>query len=144
MAPKYLVDADIEHGKQLVQELDRQHVPFEAALWAYRPESERYELVIASRTVETEGIRPLYVKIRTALESLPETERVRIRDIAVTSPSRGIVAALKTAVNTPADAIASIRMTNNVVNRELIDDAYIYRMCVPHTVVSSDVSEPSE
>ena len=128
MAPKFLVEKDIERGKRLVQMLDDKQVRVEAALWAYKPESEQYQLVIASGEVDTMGARPMYAKIQEALESLQETDRVPFVDIAVTSPSTGIVAALKTAVNTPTDAIDSIRITDGVVNRELIDDAYIYRM----------------
>ena len=128
MAPKFLVEPDIEFGKQLLQKLDSQDVRIDAALWVYDPESENYQLVIASRDVDIRGACPIYTTIQDVLRTLPENQRGRFSDVAVTSPSTGVVATLKTAVNTPTDAIDSIRITDRVVNRELIDDAYIYRM----------------
>jgi len=130
MAPRLLVEEEIESGRRLVETLDKRGVPIEAALWAYNPESERYQLVIGSGEVDTSGARPIYEQIQEALRSLPENQRVAFSDIAVTSSSTGVVRALSRAIHTSPNAISSIRITNNVVNRELIEDAYVYRMSV--------------
>ncbi len=138
MAHKFLVEEDIEFGKQLVQKLDERHVQVDAALWSYNPDSERYQLVIASGTVEQCGARPLYESIQAALQELPENQRVRFSDIAVTSPSTGVVATLSHAVQIDPDKIGSLRLTGDVVNQELIDDAYIYRMNIGSVPADSD------
>lgn len=136
MAPKTLVEKDIELGKRLLEKLDERGVHVDAALWAYDSESERYQLVVASGTVPEEGARQLFEKVRDALQELPEDERVSFSDITVANPYMGIVASLSTRVNTPADAVDGIRITDGVVNREFIEDVHIYRMCVgeaPHS-----------
>ncbi len=130
MAPKVLVDKDIESGKRLIEKLDELGVQVDAALWAYDSESDRYQLVVASGTVADEGVRPLFGSIQDALKQLPEGQRVRFSDVAVASPSTGVVAILATRYSTPPGAIDSIRVTDSVVNRELVEDAYIYRLSV--------------
>src|SRR5574340_116741 len=131
MAPKLLVETAIRRGERLLKTLDQRGVKVDAALWAYNTESEQYQLVIASFDVDALGARPLYAQIQDALESLPADQRVPFRDITATSPRRGVVATLAKAIRTPADAIDSIRITGNVINQELIEDAYIYRLCLP-------------
>ena len=144
MAAKLLVDQDIEFGKRLLIDLDRRQVRVDAALWAYDPDSEKYQLVISSEDVDTRGARPVYAKIQEVMDTYPEDDRRRFWDIAVTSPSTGVVATLKTVVSTASDAIASIRMTDNVVNRELIEDVYVYRMSVENTRADSHAGEGSK
>jgi len=128
MAPKLLVEPDIEFGKRLLEDLDRRDVRIDAALWVYDPDSEKYRLVISSEDVDTRGARPIYAEIQKVMEAYPEDERRRFWDIAVTSPSTSVVAALSTAIHTSRTETRSIRITDRVVNRELIEDAYVYRM----------------
>lgn len=145
MAPRFLVDPDIEFGRQLLQKLDSRQVPVEAALWAYDPDSEEYQFVVASGEVDTCGSRRIYGIIQDVLQNeFPQDQRGRFSDITVTSPSTGVVAALKTAISTPANAIKSIRVTNSVVNREWVDDAYVYRMSITKPSTGSSVSLGNE
>lgn len=130
MVTKFLVESNFESGKRLLQKLDEQHVKIDAALWSYNPDSEHYELIVGSGDVEATGAMPIYTEIQCILNSLPEDERVDFSDVAVTSLSTGVIANLSTKISTPSDAIESIRITDQVINREVIDDAYIYRLHV--------------
>jgi hypothetical protein len=144
MAPKYLVNEDIERGRSLIRKLDDQGVRFQAALWAYNPESARYQLVFGSDDVDSEGARRLYRQIQEALEALPPEQRVPFPDIAVSSMSTGVVAHLRTAVSTPSDAIESHRFTDEVVDRELVEDALVYRMSATERLPDSGIGSGSE
>ena len=144
MVAKFLVDKQIESGRRLIETLDKQGVRVDAALWVYSPQSDGYRLVIGSGEVDTHGARPLYGKVQEALQCLPEDQRVPVSDIAVTGLSTSVVRTLSTAISTPSDTISSIRMTDNVVNRELIEDVYIYRMSVGKPRVGSNVGRVAE
>jgi hypothetical protein len=136
MAPKFLVKEDIERGKRLLQALDERGVHVQAAFWAYKPEANHYQLVFGSDDVESQGTMPLYGKIQDALETIPPGERVRFADVAVTSMSRGLVSHLRTQVTTPADAIEAHRFTDEVIDRELVEDALVYRLAPSDSAVS--------
>jgi len=138
MAPQFLVKEDIERGRRLLQALDERGVRVQAAFWAYKPESNRYQLVFGSEDVESQGMRPLYGKIQEALETIPPEERVRSSEIAVTSMSRGLVRHLRTHVKTPADAIEAHRFTDEVIDRELVEDALVYRLAPSDSTVSQE------
>ena len=131
MVTKILVDSDIESGRRLLEKLDEEGMKVDAALWAYDPETHRYQFIIGSGEVEERGARPFYTGIQHALESLPDEEKqVSFSDVAVTSLSTSVVGSLSTRINTPSNAIESIRITDEVVDREVIDDAYVYRLHV--------------
>jgi uncharacterized protein YbjQ (UPF0145 family) len=46
-------------------------------------------------------------------------------------PENALIELLSTAIQTPADAVAGIRFSNNTINGQLIPDAYIYRLTRP-------------
>lgn len=133
MAPRILVDSQIECGKQLIQELDARSVRVDAAFWMFNADSQGYQLIIGSDDVDSQGARPLYREIQEALKALPPDQRVSFSDIMATANTTSVVTTFSTSIRTSPEAIESIRVSNRPVNRQWIDDAYIYRMNVPQT-----------
>ncbi len=100
MVTRTLVEKDIQGGRQLVEELDRQNVAISAAMWLYLMEEEEYRLLLALKAVDEEGPLAAYKLVRSALASVPEETRPLFTDISVVSPSDDRIQAIGTAVKT--------------------------------------------
>lgn len=123
-----LSDAMIQAGAELTRKLDDMEWPVVASLWFYSSDSNQWRLLFASPRVDEEGPPKAYQHIRNALQELPENiPTVALQNIAVMDSSHPLISLLRTAVRT-GESISGIRFTDNVVNGQLIEGAYIYRM----------------
>lgn len=122
-----LSDELISAGAELIRQMDQMKWPVSASLWIYLPNLNRWRLVLASEKVSSEGPRKAYINISSALASMPG-KRLSLEDIAVVEPDEPTIAALRTAVQTSADAIAGIRFTDSAFNGRYIGDVHIYRL----------------
>ncbi len=127
MVTRILVEEDIQGGRRLLEELDRQEINVSAALWFYVADDEQWCLLLASNIVDSEGPLAAYERIQETLTKLGEDFRPSFGDISVVSPSDGRIQSLRTAVKTGPE-IAAIRFSRNAVNNMYIEDALIYRM----------------
>jgi hypothetical protein len=123
-----LVERDQEIGARLIQALDEAGFEVRSALWLYQPESERWKLVIASPLVDRRGTRAAYSAIDDVLRSTLNDADLRLDDIIAMSTKSDVIRALHTVIHTEPREISGIRLTGNMLNRILIDDAYIYRV----------------
>jgi hypothetical protein len=99
-----------------------------AAFWLFLADSNTWRLFIVSPEVRHEGVRRSYRNVQKALLGLPHLEPlVALKDISVIDSNDRLVALLQKAVRT-TDGISHIRFSRNVINGELIEDAFIYRM----------------
>jgi hypothetical protein len=124
MASALLVDEQIEAGKALLGALDRSEARVTTAFWLYESDSGSWKLVLAMPIIDTEGTQAAYRAINTALTEVQS--KLLLRDIEVTSPKDERVVAIRRAYRT-GPVIGSIRLTNNIVNGTLIEDALVYR-----------------
>ncbi len=77
----------VQAGRELVELLDKASVPVTAALWFYDAERNRWDLIIASSKVRTEGPRRLYRKILALLKNAPPgSEPLSFEDVQVVEP----------------------------------------------------------
>ncbi|MBI5740673.1 MAG: hypothetical protein HZA16_08120 [Nitrospirae bacterium] len=127
MVKTALVEKDIEEGKRLIEELDKTKFKVRAALWFYMAESDEWRLYIVSPFVEKEGPKKAYTFIQSVLASISQPAGITLQEISVLSPSNDLIKIIRSTIKTGQD-ISGIRVTKNVFNNTLVEDAYIYRM----------------
>lgn len=118
----------IEAGADLTQRLDSVRIKVRAAFWFFLPEQKTWRLVFALPEVRTMGPKAAYKKVQSVLNKIPKDQlKIALRDITVTEPSDPLIKLLSV-MNSTGPGISDIRFSKNVINGQLIDDAYIYRM----------------
>lgn len=123
-----LTDEMITAGEHVVGALDRLNVLVKGAFWLQLPDQHIWRLVIASPEVRTLGPKAVYRKVAAALKRLPSTVKpISTKDITVVEDNSPLVQLLRALVKT-GPSISKIRMSRNVVNGQLIEDALLYRM----------------
>lgn len=127
MVASTLTDKLIKGGETLLKELDAVSVTVDAAFWFYYPEQGFWKLMLSLPGLEKEGPRAGYAKIQKALAKLEEEPTLSLDDIAIAKQGAPIVHLLKSAIRT-GPGIGGIRFSSNVIDGQLIPDAYIYRL----------------
>ena len=130
MAEKSLVDRDIDFGKRVVTALDQAEdadMHPTAALWFSFPDEDVWRLVLAVPAMRKQNPQEVYAKL-IGLLSGNVVGDMSVESVGLTAPESPLLNLLSVAIQTPPDAIVGIRFTNNVINGQLIPDAYIYRL----------------
>lgn len=123
-----LTDDMITAGEHVVSALDKLNVLVVGAFWLLLPDQHVWRLVIASPEVRTLGPKAVYRKVTAALKRLPQSvQPISTNDITVLEDNSQLVKQLKMLIKT-GPTISKIRMSRNVVNGQLIEDALLYRM----------------
>ena len=118
-------------GAALLRRLDTDNADVRSAFWFYFPDVKAWKLLLASNKVDLEGPREFYKRIVKANKTASKSEYLlSLNDIGVANMSSPIVILIGIAVETPRDAVSSIRFTRNTINGNFIEDAYIYRSSV--------------
>jgi len=124
-----LTEEMIKAGAALVKELDERNRNPEAAFWLYASLLERWKLVLIVPSVESKGPREIYRAISRILAvGGEEVSALSLEDISALGPRVTIVELLRALISTGPDEIKGVRLTNNVVWGNLVQDAYVYRM----------------
>jgi len=127
MVANTLTEQLVNEGKYLIEELDASGINVDGALWFYFPEEGFWKLMLSFPDVEKIGPKLSYVKVQKALSKLKEKGNLSLDDVALAKPNAPLMHLLKIAVRT-GSGISGIRFSNNVINGQLIADAYIYRL----------------
>lgn len=124
-----LVNNYILQGRRLISSLDAENYPVTACFWYYFSEPRSWRLIIASPRVDQGGALPVYQFIQTLLpQTLENQEGFSLKDITVIGPTNPLILLLRTAIQTPPNAIAGINFSGNTINNTFIEGAYIYRL----------------
>lgn len=123
-----LTDDMITAGEHVVGALDKLNVLVKGAFWLLLPDQHVWRLVIASPEVRILGPKAVYRKVASALKRIPpNVHPITTKDITVVEDNSPLVQLLKALVKT-GPTLSRIRMSRNVVNGQLIEDALLYRM----------------
>jgi hypothetical protein len=141
MVEKILVDREIAAGQLLLKELGRRGIAITAAFWFYKPEFERWRLVIAMPLCDKEGPIVAYDLIQKALGKLPKTRRLALGDISAENTKNTIVQALCKMVQI-SPGKGTLRISRSSVNGVFIDDAVVYRTSTALKVKSESGTKP--
>lgn len=118
----------IAAGAQLIGALDKLNVLVKGAFWFLLPEQHVWRLIVVSSEVAVSGPKALYRRIRTAIsKSQHAGPVVATKDVAVMDTRDPLYGLLRGAIAT-GPGISGIRFSRNVINGQLIEDAYIYRV----------------
>jgi hypothetical protein len=122
-----LTNEMIERGAELTRQLDCAPIEVIASFWLYISESEKWRLIIASPQVTKNGPKKVYRKIQDVLAKIPEeSPRISLMDISVVQDDYPLISLLRRAIK--PEGTSGVRFSRNVINGQLIEDAYIYRM----------------
>lgn len=118
----------IKSGALLLAALDKLNVSVKGAYWRLLPDQHVWRLVIASPEVRELGPKAVYRKVVSALQKLPQdVTTIGTKDISVVDDKTQPFLTLRSMVST-GPGISGIRLSKNVINGELIEDAYVYRL----------------
>lgn len=127
MVARTLVEHDIEVGRALVEELDRQQVPVRAVMWYYLSDQGEFRLLVSTPIVDKEGPIAAYDKMFKVAEQIPARLQPGPFDIAVISTTDERIKELRKAIKTGKN-ISNIRLTRNVIGDLYVEDALVYRL----------------
>ena len=127
MVATTLTDQLISGGGNLIKELDSSGIYVDGALWLYFPEEGFWKLMLSFPDIEKEGPKFFYEKVQKALSKLTEKDSLSLDDVALAKPNAPLMRLLKMTIHT-GSGISGIRFSNNVINGQLIPDAFIYRL----------------
>jgi hypothetical protein len=126
MVEDTLVDRKIEKGARLLEALDAAHVPIDAALWFYFPESDKWRLVIATPIEEKQGPLAAYGAFHNAAESLDPPIELGPGEVRAASRNDPIIKALWGFGVPPSDLVGR-RFGGPYINGVDFQGAYLYR-----------------
>jgi hypothetical protein len=113
-------------GLKLAEQLEKDGIDFNAALWFYFAEPPNWKFILASSLVNQQGQRRVYGKVRKSLSKIDPT--ISLQDVKVVESDASIVKLLRPLIGTPRNSLERVRVKNNTVNGVLVEDALIYRM----------------
>lgn len=123
-----LTESMIKAGEELTRILDQMNWPVTASLWFYFVEENQWKLLLTSPLVTKEGPKRAYQRVQEALENFQKgIPKIGLQDVAVIDESNPLISLMKPAIRT-GGGISGIRFSKNVINGQVIEDAYIYRL----------------
>lgn len=118
----------IDEGEVLVRALDRRHVSVTDALWYLVPDLDEWKLLIATPLTLSRGPKKAYQAVQSSIKrNKDKIQHLKLGDVGIARPDAPLLGLLRKAVQT-GPGISGIRFRNNVINGQLIPDAYIYRL----------------
>ena len=119
----------IDAGKELAVVLEAR-IDLRGALWAFMSDTQTWRYVICTPLVEKQGPLKAYAAIRKVLETVTSNETAFVMGFYGTflvDLKEPLIQNLSKIIST-SQGISAIRLTGNIVNNVLLEDAYIYML----------------
>lgn len=124
MATGALVNNDIDVGRRIVAALTRAGIPVTVYLWAFIPQLDEWQFIIASPLVDIKGPLGAYADVNKALQREGVFEDIPLRRIFLKSPSDSVLKSLeKQSRAVPQEAF---RVVNESIGGNFVEGAYLY------------------
>jgi len=124
-----LVEKEIEDGKKLLEELDKNSFFLvKAALWLYIEELNDWRLIIASPYLDDNPPQKAYHFINEALKRISPDSSISLKDITIISNKHALISTITRTIQIAPKGIGGVRMNHTVLNGIPIESAYIYRL----------------
>ncbi|HEX8815471.1 MAG TPA: hypothetical protein VF753_08220 [Terriglobales bacterium] len=121
MATATLVSEDIEIGRRIVAALTRANIPVTVYLWAFVPDLQEWQLMIATPLVDSKGPLAVYNEVNKVLHREPLFDKVTV---FLRSPNdRELKALQKESRTAPQE---SFRAVNEEIAGRFVEEAYLY------------------
>ena len=124
MATATLVNNDIEIGRRIVAALARAAIPVTVYLWAFIPQLQEWQFIIATPLVDTKGPLAAYGEVNKALQKQGVFDDVPLRRIFLKSPSDRVLKSLEKLSKTVPQE--TFRVVNEQIAGTFVEDAYVY------------------
>lgn len=111
-------------GEALVRLLDQANFDVRGAFWLYDSESDRWRLNLAIKQVDSLGPKRVYSRVQSFARRIPELVPT---EVSILSPQHPTVRLLRNIIQTGRE-LKSVQLSDNVINGELLADAFVYRM----------------
>ena len=124
MATATLVNSDIEIGRQIVAALTRANMPVAVYLWAFVPQLQEWQFIIATPLVDSKGPLAAYGEVNKNLRKEGLFDDTPLRRIFLRSPNDRVLKSLeKQSRVVPQE---SFRIVNEQIAGNFVEDAYLY------------------
>lgn len=128
LVKEILTELMIKAGAELTRILDQMNWTVTASLWFYFLEENQWKLLITSPLVGTDGPKRAYQRIQEALGNFPQDmPKIYLQDVVLTDNAHPLISLMRVAIRT-GGGISGIHFSKNVINGQVIEDAYIYRL----------------
>lgn len=124
MATATLVNSDIEIGRRIVAALTRASIPVTVYLWAFIPQLQEWQFIVATPLVDTKGPLAAYGEVNKALQKEGVFDDIPLRRIFLRSPSDRVLKSLEK--DSRAVPQESFRVVNEPIAGNFVEDAYVY------------------
>src|SRR5271168_752995 len=124
MATATLVNHDIEIGRLIVAALTRASIPVTVYLWAFIPQLQEWQFMVATPLVDTKGPLAAYGEVNRALQEEGIFEDVPLRRIFLKSPNDRTLKTLEK--ESRAVPQETFRVVNEQITGNFVEDAYVY------------------
>lgn len=124
MATAALVNSDIEIGRRIIAALTRASIPVTVYLWAFVPQLEEWQFMVATPLVDTKGPLAAYGEINKVLQKEGVFEDVPVRRIFLKSPSDRVLKSLEKESRTVPNE--DFRAVNAPIAGRFVEDAFLY------------------
>jgi hypothetical protein len=124
MATATLVNNDIEIGRRIVAALTRASIPVTVYLWAFVPQLQEWQFMVATPLVDTKGPLAAYGEVNRALQREGVFDDVPLRRIFLRSPNDKVLKSLER--ESRAVPQEAFRVVNEQIAGNFVEDAYIY------------------
>jgi hypothetical protein len=128
MATATLVSQEIEEGQRLIDALNAADLSVDSALWIYAPEPETWRLMLTSPLHDRQGSLKTYYEILLVFRQVQPELKIDWTAIVAVSPKHELIKGLRQLQKDWNLNLSGTRMTNKLVDRTWIEDAYIYQI----------------
>lgn len=124
MATAALVSSDIDIGRRIIAALTRAGIPVTVYLWAFIPQLQEWQFMIATPLVDTKGPLAAYSEVNRVLQKAGVFEEVPLRRVFLRSPTDKVLRALEK--ESRAVPRETFRVVNDQIAGNFVEDAYVY------------------
>ena len=124
MATAALVNDDIEIGRRIVAALTRANIKVTVYLWAFIPQLQEWQFMIATPLVDYKGPLAAYGEVNKALQKEGLFDEVPLRRIFLKSPNDKVLRSLER--ESRAVPKEAFRIVNEQIAGNFVEDAYVY------------------
>jgi hypothetical protein len=128
MATATLVNQEIEEGQRLLDALNSAGISVNSALWIYSSEREIWQLMLTSPLCDRQGSLKAYEAILSVFRQVEPELKIDWTALVAVSPKHELIEELRQLQQHFQFNLSGRRLTNNMVGRMLIEDAYIYQI----------------
>jgi hypothetical protein len=124
MATATLVNNDIDIGRRIIAALTRAGIPVTVYLWAFIPQLQEWQFMIATPLVDTKGPLAAYTEVNRVLQKAGVFDEVPIRRVFLRSPSDKVLKSLER--ESRAVPQEAFKVVNDQIAGNFVEDAYVY------------------